>query len=47
MTPEHRANHLAQAASPYLKQHAYNPVDWYPWGRRPWSGPAGKISPSF
>ena len=25
-------NRLAQAASPYLRQHAGNPVDWYPWG---------------
>lgn len=27
-----RANRLAGSASPYLLQHAYNPVDWYPWG---------------
>ncbi len=25
-------NRLAQETSPYLQQHAYNPVDWYPWG---------------
>src|SRR5580692_7083569 len=25
-------NRLAGEASPYLKQHAGNPVDWYPWG---------------
>ena len=25
-------NRLAQATSPYLLQHAENPVDWYPWG---------------
>jgi hypothetical protein len=25
-------NRLAQETSPYLKQHAANPVDWYPWG---------------
>ena len=25
-------NHLAQETSPYLQQHAHNPVDWYPWG---------------
>ncbi|MHB8069683.1 MAG: thioredoxin domain-containing protein [Desulfobaccales bacterium] len=29
---EPRANHLAQASSPYLQQHKFNPVDWYPWG---------------
>ena len=26
-----RQNRLSQASSPYLKQHAYNPVDWYEW----------------
>jgi uncharacterized protein YyaL (SSP411 family) len=26
------ANRLAREASPYLLQHAHNPVDWYPWG---------------
>jgi uncharacterized protein len=25
-------NHLAGETSPYLLQHAENPVDWYPWG---------------
>ena len=25
-------NRLAQETSPYLLQHADNPVDWYPWG---------------
>ena len=25
-------NHLIDASSPYLLQHAHNPVDWYPWG---------------
>jgi len=25
-------NHLTTATSPYLLQHAANPVDWYPWG---------------
>jgi len=24
-------NHLTNEASPYLRQHAHNPVDWYPW----------------
>ena len=28
----HPANRLAQETSPYLQQHAHNPVDWYPWG---------------
>src|SRR3954470_18973084 len=26
------ANRLAKESSPYLLQHAHNPVDWYPWG---------------
>lgn len=25
-------NRLAEASSPYLQEHAGNPVDWYPWG---------------
>src|ERR1035437_5311373 len=25
-------NHLKNEKSPYLLQHAQNPVDWYPWG---------------
>ncbi|MCJ7618383.1 MAG: thioredoxin domain-containing protein, partial [Desulfobacterales bacterium] len=27
-----KPNRLALEKSPYLLQHAYNPVDWYPWG---------------
>jgi len=27
-----RTNHLVNETSPYLLQHARNPVDWYPWG---------------
>lgn len=27
-----KANHLIDSQSPYLLQHAYNPVQWYPWG---------------
>ncbi len=26
-------NRLVREASPYLRQHAQNPVDWFPWGR--------------
>ena len=25
-------NRLSNESSPYLRQHADNPVDWYPWG---------------
>ncbi|HXG06383.1 MAG TPA: thioredoxin domain-containing protein [Nitrososphaera sp.] len=35
--PDHhrrrKPNRLVQESSPYLLQHAYNPVDWYPWGQ--------------
>ncbi len=27
-----KPNKLAKESSPYLLQHAYNPVEWYPWG---------------
>jgi uncharacterized protein YyaL (SSP411 family) len=29
---EKQPNHLINASSPYLLQHAYNPVNWYEWG---------------
>ncbi|HRO41638.1 MAG TPA: thioredoxin domain-containing protein [Flavipsychrobacter sp.] len=29
------ANRLIHEQSPYLLQHAHNPVDWYPWGDEP------------
>ncbi len=27
-----KPNRLINEQSPYLRQHAYNPVDWYAWG---------------
>jgi uncharacterized protein YyaL (SSP411 family) len=32
VTSSRPANRLATETSPYLLQHAHNPVDWYPWG---------------
>lgn len=29
---EHKTNRLINSSSPYLRQHAHNPVDWYEWG---------------
>ena len=29
---KNKANRLIDSTSPYLQQHVYNPVDWYPWG---------------
>ena len=31
-TPHKFTNRLSYESSPYLLQHAHNPVDWYPWG---------------
>ena len=30
-SPAHQ-NRLSRELSPYLRLHAHNPVDWYPWG---------------
>ena len=32
MEQAEHTNHLINESSPYLLQHAHNPVDWYPWG---------------
>jgi uncharacterized protein YyaL (SSP411 family) len=32
-TDTSRTNALISETSPYLLQHAHNPVDWYPWGK--------------
>src|SRR5512136_2836898 len=32
-SPKH-SNRLVHETSPYLLQHAHNPVDWYPWGEQ-------------
>jgi len=35
---EHKfTNKLAEEKSPYLLQHAHNPVDWFPWGDEPFA----------
>jgi len=45
--PEPRPNHLIDATSPYLKQHAHNPVDWYPWGPEALDLARGEDKPIF
>ena len=35
--PEKFTNRLVTETSPYLLQHAHNPVDWYPWGEEAFS----------
>lgn len=38
-------NRLADAASPYLRSHAGNPVDWWPWGPEPFAEAARRDVP--
>ena len=38
-------NRLADEASPYLRQHADNPVDWYPWGPEAFADAAARDCP--
>ncbi|NBC65842.1 MAG: DUF255 domain-containing protein [Bacteroidetes bacterium] len=40
-------NRLAQSKSPYLKQHAENPVDWYPWGEEAFEKAKAEDKPIF
>ena len=40
-------NRLAQEQSPYLLQHANNPVDWYPWGQDAFDAAKSQGKPIF
>lgn len=40
-------NRLASQASPYLRQHADNPVDWYPWGEEAFARAREENKPIF
>ncbi len=40
-------NRLAQESSPYLLQHAHNPVDWYPWGEEAFAKARAENKPIF
>lgn len=40
-------NRLAQEKSPYLLQHAHNPVDWYPWGEEAFTKARREDKPIF
>ncbi len=40
-------NHLANERSPYLLQHADNPVDWYPWGEEAFQKARAEDKPIF
>ncbi|KAL5473990.1 hypothetical protein EMCRGX_G028560 [Ephydatia muelleri] len=43
----HGRNRLAKEKSPYLLQHASNPVDWYPWGEEAFSKARSEDKPIF
>ena len=40
-------NRLAQSSSPYLRQHAENPVDWYEWNEETWALAKAQDKPVF
>jgi len=44
--PAH-TNRLAHEKSPYLLQHAHNPVDWYPWGEEAFEKARRENKPIF
>ncbi len=42
-----KTNRLAAEKSPYLAQHAHNPVDWYPWGEEAFEKAQRENKPIF
>lgn len=40
-------NRLIKEKSPYLQQHSYNPVDWYPWGEDAFNKAKSENKPIF
>ncbi len=46
MTPQ-KTNRLANETSPYLLQHAHNPVDWFPWGEEAFEKARSENLPIF
>jgi hypothetical protein len=47
MTTEKIPNHLKNEKSPYLLQHLYNPVDWFPWSEEAFSKAKVEDKPIF
>ncbi|ELW62264.1 Spermatogenesis-associated protein 20 [Tupaia chinensis] len=45
--PQRVPNRLISEKSPYLLQHAYNPVDWYPWGQEAFDKARKENKPIF
>ncbi|XP_031699965.1 spermatogenesis-associated protein 20 [Anarrhichthys ocellatus] len=46
-SPHKHTNRLAEERSPYLLQHAHNPVDWYPWGQDAFDKAKNEDKPIF
>jgi uncharacterized protein YyaL (SSP411 family) len=46
-TKQGKPNRLINEKSPYLLQHAYNPVDWYPWGDEAFEKAKAEDKPIF
>lgn len=44
---DRKANRLIHEKSPYLQQHAYNPVDWLPWGEEAFALARDEDKPIF
>src|ERR1700745_972149 len=44
---ETNTNRLIHEKSPYLLQHAHNPVDWYPWGKEAFDKAKKENKPIF
>lgn len=44
---QRKPNRLIHEKSPYLQQHAYNPVDWYPWGEEAFAKAKAEDKPIF
>lgn len=47
MNPSGATNRLIREKSPYLLQHAHNPVDWYPWGDEAFGKAKSEDKPVF
>ena len=47
MATSRPANRLIHEKSPYLLQHAHNPVDWYPWGEEAFARARAEDKPLF
>lgn len=47
MSQNKKPNHLIHELSPYLLQHAYNPVNWYPWSEEAFAKAKTEDKPIF